>query len=42
MSETKLASRSTWRSLVVLLAATLGAGALVGFLTQRDSAFTRG
>ena len=29
----------TWRSLVVLLVATLGAGALVGFLTQQDSSF---
>ena len=42
MSETKQASRSTWRSLVVLLAVTLGAGALAGFLTQRDSAFYEG
>lgn len=42
MSETNQASRSTWRSLVILLAATLGAGALVGFLTQRDSAFYEG
>lgn len=31
--------RYTWRSLIVVLAATLGAGALVGFLTQRDSSF---
>ena len=33
------AKRYTWRSLVVLLVGTLGSGALVGFLTQRDSAF---
>ena len=32
----------TWRSLAVLLGGTLGAGALVGFLTQRDSAFYEG
>lgn len=32
-------NRYTWRSLIVLLAATLGAGALVGFLTQRNSSF---
>ncbi len=36
------AKRYTWRSLVVLLVATLGSGALVGFLTQRDSAFYEG
>lgn len=29
----------TWRSLVALLVTTLGAGALVGFLTQQDSSF---
>ena len=28
-----------WRSLVLLLAATLAAGAVVGFLTQKDSSF---
>jgi len=39
MSENTPSSRYTWRSLVVLLGATLGAGALVGFLTQRDSSF---
>ena len=32
-------NRYTWRSLIVVLAATLGAGPLVGFLTQRDSSF---
>lgn len=31
--------RASWRSLIVLEAATLGAGALVGFLTQKDSSF---
>lgn len=39
MSESTPDSRYTWHSLLVLLAGTLGAGALVGFLTQRDSAF---
>lgn len=34
--------RASWRSLIVLEAATLGAGALVGFLTQKDSAFYEG
>ena len=32
----------TWRSLVALLIGTIGAGALVGFLTQRDSNFYEG
>lgn len=32
----------TWKSLVALLCGTLGAGAIVGFLTQRDSAFYEG
>lgn len=32
----------TWRSLVVLEAATLGAGAIVGFLTQQESSFYDG
>lgn len=32
----------TWRSLVTLNVLTLGAGALAGFLTQRDSAFYDG
>lgn len=31
--------RASWRSLIILEAATLGAGGLVGFLTQKDSAF---
>lgn len=31
--------RASWRSLVLLEAATLGAGGLVGYLTQRDSSF---
>lgn len=31
--------RASWRSLIVLEAATLGAGAIVGFLTQKDSSF---
>lgn len=34
--------KPTWRSLVALLVGTLGAGALVGFLTQRDSSFYDG
>lgn len=34
--------RASWRSLVALEAATLGAGAIVGFLTQKDSAFYEG
>ncbi len=39
MTNTK---RATWRSLLLLLVLTLGAGALVGFLTQRDSQFYDG
>lgn len=39
MSEATQPRPYTWKSLVVLIAATLGAGALVGFLTQRDSTF---
>lgn len=31
--------RASWRSLIVLEAATLGAGAIIGFLTQKDSSF---
>lgn len=34
--------RASWRSLIILEAATLGAGALVGFLTQKDPAFYEG
>lgn len=41
MTETP-AGKYTWRSLVALLVGTLGAGALVGFLTQRNSAFYEG
>ena len=37
MTETR--KTCTWRSLLVLLVGTIGAGALVGFLTQRDSSF---
>ena len=29
----------TWRSLITLLAATIGAGVVVGFLTQQDKTF---
>ncbi len=32
----------TWRSLTVLLGSTLSAGAVVGFLTQQESAFYEG
>lgn len=32
----------TWKSLVVLLVCTLGAGALIGFLTQQESSFYEG
>ena len=39
MSDINRRSPYTWKSLVALLVATLGAGALVGFLTQRDSSF---
>lgn len=42
MTEPKPTSPYTWKSLLALLAGTLGAGALVGFLTQRDSAFYEG
>lgn len=31
--------KTSWRSLVVLLVTTIGAGAIVGILTQRDSSF---
>ncbi len=34
--------RASWRSLIVLEAATLGAGGLVGFLTQKESSFYEG
>ena len=39
MSETKRSNSYTWKSLLTLLVATLGAGSLVGFLTQQDSHF---
>ena len=39
MSENQLTKPYTWRSLVALIVGTLGAGAAVGFLTQRDSSF---
>lgn len=38
MTETATEQRHTWRSLVVLVAGTIGAGAIVGFLTQ-DTTF---
>lgn len=31
--------KATWRSLLLLIVLTLGSGAIVGFLTQRDSHF---
>lgn len=39
MTDSITPARPGWRSLAVLLGSTIGAGALVGFLTQRDSAF---
>lgn len=42
MMESKPYSHYTWRSLVLLLAVTLLAGAAVGFLTQRESSFYEG
>ena len=39
MPEANPSKNYTWKSLVVLLLTTLGAGALVGFLTQRDPSF---
>ena len=42
MTEPKQTKPYTWKSLLALLAGTLGAGALVGFLTQRDSSFYEG
>ena len=42
MTEPKQTKPYTWKSLLALLAGTLGAGALAGFLTQRDSAFYEG
>jgi len=42
MTETNQAKPYTWRSLLVLEGATLAAGAVVGFLTQQESAFYEG
>ena len=42
MTESHAQSRYTWRSLLALEAATLGAGAVVGFLTQQNSDFYEG
>lgn len=39
MTETAEKKRYTWRSLVTLVITTIGAGAIVGFLTQQDSSF---
>lgn len=39
MSETSRKTGYTWKSLIILIAATLAAGGIVGFLTQQDSAF---
>ena len=42
MTKTTHEKRYTWRSLVVLIVATIVAGAIVGFLTQQDSSFYEG
>lgn len=42
MTESVRKEQYTWRSLAAILAVTLGAGALVGFLTQRDASFYEG
>ena len=42
MTEPNQTKPYSWKSLLALLAGTLGAGALAGFLTQRDSAFYEG
>ena len=42
MTETTGEKRYTWRSLVALVVATLGAGAIVGFLTQQNADFYAG
>lgn len=39
---TTTASKPTWRSLLALNALTIGAGALVGWLTQQDASFYEG
>lgn len=36
---TNSVQRTTWRSLLLLILVTVGAGALVGFLTQQDQSF---
>ncbi len=41
MSE-KIAKQYTWKSLVVLIVGTLAAGAVIGFLTQKNSTFYDG
>ena len=41
MNETPM-KQYTWKSLVLLIGATLGAGSIIGFLTQRDSSFYEG
>ena len=38
----KPAKQYTWKSLVVLIVGTLAAGAVIGFLTQKNSAFYDG
>lgn len=42
MTELTHSKQYTWKSLVALLGGTIGVGALVGFLTQRDSSFYEG
>ena len=42
MTETGRKSPYTWKSLVLLIVCTLGAGGIVGFLTQQDSSFYEG
>lgn len=42
LAEPNRTSPYTWKSLTVLLVTTLGAGAVVGFLTQKESAFYEG
>lgn len=39
LNKSTVQQQYTWRSLLGLLVTTMGAGALVGFLTQRESAF---
>lgn len=42
LTETNRTTPYTWKSLTILLGSTLGAGAIVGFLTQKESAFYEG